>query len=106
MATGYQAGYMDLNFQMFFEPENGINSPQEFSNEILSWANRKKKDIVILEESMEPKIELEQKKYICKLGDPDVASQNNPLWKALGFQGINHSVGRYLGYKWVYLYEI
>lgn len=106
MELKQKAGYMDLNFQMFFEPENPINTPVEFTNEILAWGNRENKDIVITEESMEPKLEMDNKIYICKLGDPEIASQNNPIWKAMGFKGINHSVGKYFGYKWVYLYEI
>lgn len=107
MQIGHKAGWMDLNYAMFFEPEDGINTAEEFTNEILSWANREKKDLVILEEGMEPKIELDKKQYICKLGDPEVARQNNPVWKAMmGSRGITHSIGTYMGYKWVYLYEV
>lgn len=107
MKTGYKASYMELNYKMFFEPKEGINSPKEFTDELLRWAEHEKKHMVIIEESMEPKIELDDgKTYICKLGDPHITTQNNPIWKALGFKGVNPSIGRYLGYKWVFLYEI
>lgn len=101
-----KASYMELSFEMFFEPESGINTPKEFTDELLAWAKKENKDITILEESMEPKIELKGIQYICRLGSPNVAAQNNLLWKKLGFKGINQSVGKYLGYKWVYLYKI
>jgi len=50
----HKASQMDLNFSMYFEPEGGINTPREFTDEIIAWANKE---------------------------------------------------GKYLGYKWVYLYE-
>lgn len=106
MKEGYKAGFMDLNFKFYFEPEEGINTPEDFTNEIFAWAKREQKELVILEESMEPKIKIDGKTYVCKLGDPGIASQKNTVWKAMGFQGINHSIGKYLGYKWVYVYEI
>ena len=30
-------GYFDLNYAMFFEPEGGINTPGEFTEELLAW---------------------------------------------------------------------
>lgn len=99
-----KGSYMDLDFEMFFEPESGINTPREFTDELIAWAEKENKELVILEESMEPKIDLNGKVYICKLGTPNVAAQNNALWKRLGFKGTNQSVGKFLGYKWVYLY--
>lgn len=99
-----KAGYMDLNFDSYFEPEGGINSPREFTDELLAWAKREGKDIVILKESMEPVIGMDGQTYICRLGTPNIAAQNNKVWKFMGFKGVNHSVGRFLGYKWVYLY--
>lgn len=100
-----KASYMELDFEMYFEPEGGINTPKEFTDELLAWAKKENKDIVILEESMEPKIKLDEKQYICRLGTPNVAAQNNKLWKWLKFKGTNRSVGKFLGYKWVYLYK-
>lgn len=101
-----EASYMELDFEMFFEPKEGINTPQEFTEEILNWAKEENQNVVILEESMEPKIKIDDTEYVCKLGTPNVATENNKVWKAMGFKGVNQSVGRFLGYKWVYIYKI
>ena len=95
-----QAGQADLNFRMYFEPEAGINSAREFTDALMAWANQEKKDLTILEESMEPRVQVDGKEYICRLADPDL--QRQKLLKT----GYTHSVGGFLGYKWVYLYEI
>ncbi len=95
--------YMDLDFEMFFEPDGGINTPEEFTEALIAWARHENKELTILEESMEPVVRLDGKQYLCKLGSPRVAAANNSLWKKFGFKGINASHG-YLGYKWVYLY--
>lgn len=99
------AGFADLNFALYFEPEAGINSPREFTSELFHWAEKEKHDITILEESMEPVIQLDGEQYTCRLAEPKVASQNNPIWKLGCKQGITHSVGAFWGYKWVYLYK-
>ena len=97
------AGFVGLDFSLYFEPEEGINSPREFSAELFRWADREQKNLVILEESMEPVIRLDGTEYVCCLADPRVAEQNNRIWKKLCPQGITHAVGPLLGYKWVYL---
>lgn len=99
------AGFIPLDFACYFEPESGINSPREFTDELFLWAEREKKNLVILEESMEPVIELDGSRYRCRLADPRAAEQNNPIRKMLFSQGVTHSVGPLLGYKWVYLYK-
>ena len=98
------AGKADLNFALWFEPENGIRTPREFTDALLAWANREKKDMVILEESMEPMVCIGGKSYLCRLQDPDL--QRQKALKFLTKTGYTHSVGPLLGYKWVYLYEI
>lgn len=99
------AGFVDLNFALYFEPEAGINTPEEFAEALTAWAQRKEMRLCILEATMEPVIILDGETYVCKLADPEVASQKNSLWKAFCKQGVTHSVGRFLGYKWVYLYK-
>lgn len=99
------AGFMSLDFACYFEPEGGIRTPQEFTGELVAWAERTKRDMTILEEGMEPIIQLDGKNYICRLAEPSLAEQNNPIWKLACKQGITHSIGKFLGYKWVYLYE-
>ncbi len=100
------AGFVALNFSSFFEPEAGINTPEEFAAELTAWAHREGKSLEILETTMSPVINLDGETYMCKLADPKVASQKNSLWKTICKQGITHSVGSFLGYKWVYLYKM
>ena len=99
------AGFADLGFALYFEPEAGINTPREFLDELFAWAKREKRDLTVLEESMEPVVSLDGERYVCRLADPNLAQQNNPLWKLACRQGVTRSVGPFLGYKWVYLYR-
>lgn len=99
------AGFVDLNFSLYFEPEAGINTPEEFTEELTAWAQREGKHLCILEATMEPVVILDGETYVCKLADPEIASQKNSLWKVICKQGVTHSVGSFLGYKWVYLYK-
>lgn len=101
-----KAEYFDLNYDIFFEPDGGINTPEEFTDELLAWAKREKKEITVLAGGMEPEIILDGKRYVCRLGNPELAGQNSPVRKMLKLPGIETSVGRWLGYKWVYLYGI
>ena len=100
-----RSGFVELDFALYFEPEDGINNPREFTAELLRWAEKEHRDLVILEESMEPVVKLDGAEYLCRLADPQVAEQNNPIWKQLCKHGITRSVGPFLGYKWVYLYQ-
>ena len=100
-----KAGWMGLDFAAWFEPEAGINTPQEFTRELETWAEKAGHRLTMLNASMEPLIELNGKRFRCRLGDPKLAEQNNRLWKKFFPCGITHSVGPFLGYKWVYLYR-
>ena len=93
---------LSLDFDLYFEPQEGINNPEDFSAEIRHW----RKDAEILEEGMEPKIRLEGRTYVCRLGQPDLTARKNPIAKLLRMQGVNTPVGAFLGYKWVYLYAV
>ena len=99
-----KAELMDLDFKLWFEPEGGVNNPREFTDELLIWSRKDDKDLTILEESMEPLVEVEGKRYRCRLGAPNLNARK--LGRHLGFKGVNAPVGPFLGYKWVYLYEV
>lgn len=98
-------GFIESDFAFYAEPENGINTVKEFSMELFHWADSVKKNLVILEESMEPIVMVDDVRYVCKLGDVGAASFNNPVAKALHLRGSNRVVGPYLGYKWIYFYK-
>ena len=100
------AGFVDLDFVCYFEPESGINTPRQFTSELFRWAETEQRNLVLLEESMEPVVSLDGERYICRLADPQVAQQNHPIWKRFCRYGVTHSVGPFLGYKWVYLYKL
>ncbi|WP_018591233.1 hypothetical protein [Terrisporobacter glycolicus] len=65
---------------------------------MINYFSREGKCITIIEESMEPIFELDEGRYICKLGEPFRAC------KAIKCP-INPVAGRFLGYKWVYIYK-
>ena len=101
-----QAGFVALDFTEYFEPEGGIRTPQEFTAELLRWADREHRRLWILEESMEPLVEVDGVPFRCRLAEPALAAQNNPLRRKLGIPGINHAISPFLGYQWVYLYKV
>lgn len=98
-------GFIESNFDLYIEPEEGINSTRDFTSELLAWAKKENRDITINEESMEPLITLDGEKYICKLGDVNATVAKNLISKALKLKGLNRVGGPYLGYKWIYLYK-
>lgn len=98
-------GFIDTDFSLYFEPEGGINTPQDFKAELLSWAKKENKELSILEGGMEPLIYLDGTVYLCRLGEVSAASAKNPIAKALGIKGLNRKIGPLFGYKWVYLYK-
>ena len=101
-----KAGQMKLDFTMYFEPEDGIRSPSDFTAELTRWADREGRRLWVERESMEPVVELDGVRYECRLAEPGLAAQNHKLSKFLGGVGYNHSFGRFLGYDWVYLYKL
>lgn len=46
---------------MYFEPENPIVKPSQFTSELLDWSEREGNDLVILREGMEPEVRLDGK---------------------------------------------
>ena len=98
------AGQRSLAFALYFEPRGGIASARDFTDELLHWAAESGRDVTLLREGMEPLVRVDGAAYLCRLAEPGLATQNNLLWKAFAKTGVEHSVGRTLGYKWVYLY--
>lgn len=92
---------LGLDFALYFEPEAGINTPEEFSSELHRWRS----DAEILHSGMEPVIRLEGKTYVCRLGQPNLTARKNPICHFLNMKGVSTPMGSFLGYKWVYLYE-
>ena len=105
MKEKQEYGFIESDFDLYIEPEEGINSARDFTSELLAWAKKENRDIIINEESMEPLITLDGEKYICKLGDVNATVAKNPIAKALKLKGLNRVVGPQLGYKWIYLYK-
>ena len=87
------------------EPEAGINDPQEFNDELCSWACREHHDLEILVDSMEPQVLVDGVKYICILGEPQTVPLENMLFKKLNIPMVNRKFGASLGYKWIYFYK-
>lgn len=92
---------LSYDYDLYFEPNNPITNPKEFSNELIRHFSCEKKFITIIEESMTPIIEIDDKRYVCKLGKP--FSFFKPL-KYIKFP-LNPNSLNYLGYKWVYIYK-
>ena len=94
------------NYAFYAEPEGGINTPQEFSDELCGWAGREHHDLEILTNSMEPEVIVDGIKYVCMLGEPGAVPVENVLMKKLNLPFYNRKFGRFLGYKWIYFYEV
>lgn len=89
---------LSQDYDLYFEPINPITTAREFTDELINYCSKENKDLTIIEETMQPTIEIEGNKYICKLGEPFRACK---LFKT----PINPTAGRFLGYKWVYIYK-
>ena len=87
------------NYDLYFEPKNPITTPHEFIDEIIDYFSKKNQFVSILDECMEPKIKINDEEYICKLDEPF------RQWKFFKTP-INPIAGRFLGYKWVYIYKL
>lgn len=89
---------LSYNYDLYFEPVNPITTPREFTDELIKYFSKENKFLTIIEESMEPIIEIKDCRYICKLGEP---FRSCKLFKT----PINPTSGIFLGYKWVYIYK-
>ena len=93
------------DYAFFAEPSSGIESPQEFNDELCTWAAREHHDLEILLDSMEPLVLVDGKKYVCRLGEPNLVPVENLLFKKLNVPVYNRKFGRGLGYRWIYFYK-
>ena len=98
--------YETVNFKFYFEPTGEIRSVEEFVRELKLWSRQQAREMEILDASMEPRIRLEGKNFLCRLADPKLSRYNHALFHGLNRHGINETVGILRGFKWVYLYEI
>lgn len=90
--------FLDYNYDFYFEPENPITTPKDFTAEIAKHFAKEHQFVSILHESMEPTIKINNEIYICRLGVP------LRTWKTIKVP-ISPFAGRFLGYKWVYIYK-
>lgn len=67
-----------------FEPKEPINSIKDFSRELLKYKKRESLNLKIIEESMNPVIEIDDKHYVCDLGTADLTETENPFQRAFG----------------------
>ncbi len=88
---------LSYDYKFYIEPTNPITTPEEFTNELITYFSQKNMLITIIKESMEPVIKIDNETYICKLGEPF------RVWKFFKTP-INPIAGRFLGYKWIYIY--
>lgn len=91
--------FLDYKYDLYFEPENPITTPQEFSQEIIEHFSKENQFVSIVTESMEPRIQIDDEEYFCRLGRPF------RTWRAIKVP-INPFAGDFLGYKWVYIYKV
>ena len=101
-----KAGFASLDFAFYMEPEAGIRTPGEFSEELRSWAAKEHRALCVEEESMEPVVTVDGVRFKCRLAEPGLAAQKNRLHKFLHIPGINHALSPFLGYDWVYFYKL
>ena len=97
--------FLPKNAAFYAEPEGGINDPREFTDELCNWAAREHHDLEILENSMEPRVIVDGVEYTCILGDAGRPPLEHSLLKMLHLPQFNHSVGGFMGYKWIFFYR-
>ncbi|MDO5738462.1 MAG: hypothetical protein Q4P65_04365 [Eubacteriales bacterium] len=81
----------------YFEPTKPIETAKDFTEELLQYKEDEGNDLFILEEGLEPLVEIDGKKYRCFLEHPRMIQSENVLLSAASF------IGNTLGYKFVYL---
>lgn len=82
-------------YAFYFEPEQPITGPREFTDELIKYCKKSNKDLTIIHEGMEPIAIIDDVRYICMLEQPRMINiPIVPLFYANSF-----------GFKWVYLYK-
>lgn len=82
-------------YSFFFEPEQPITNPREFTEELIKYSKKNDKIVTIIHEGFEPVVIIDDVKYICMLEPPRMI--NIPILPAFYAQSY--------GFKWVYLYK-
>ena len=85
---------------IYFEPKDIIENRKEFTKELLLYKEKNNVDLFILEESMEPLVEIDGVKYRGILEYPTMIKSDNPILKAISFP-VNT-----FGYKIVALHPV
>lgn len=89
-------GYIPPDSDRWFEPDEPILSRQDFTKELIKYAEREKLDLIILKEGIEPIVEIESQRYMCMLESP----------RMLKFPwSIFFATSNSFGFKFVYLYK-
>ena len=89
-------GYIPPDSDRWFEPDEPILNKQEFTKELIKYAEREKLDLMILKEGIEPIVEINGERYMCMLESPRMLKFP---WSI--FFATSHS----FGFKFVYLYK-
>lgn len=80
---------------IWFEPNEPIMNSRDFTDEILKFGIREKKDITILHEGMEPVVLMDGIKYVAMLETP----------RTIDFKGSVFFMTRTLGFRFVYFHR-
>lgn len=82
-------------YAFYFEPDDPITTPREFTDELIKYCKKTNKDLTIIHEGMEPIVIIDDVKYVGMLEQPRMI--NIPILPIF-------YVNSY-GFKWVYLYK-
>lgn len=67
-----------------FEPKSSIETKEDFSRELLYYKKKEHLDLTILEESMEPIVNIDGVTYQCELAKARLDQTENPFQRAFG----------------------
>lgn len=92
-------------YAMRIEPQDPINTENDFTRELIKYCNDEGKELVILKEGMLPVVKIDGKTYIARLDrnfglmryGAKVDTPNKLPYFGSG-------MGNFWGYKWIYLY--
>ncbi|QRV01533.1 DUF3021 family protein [Arcanobacterium phocisimile] len=87
--------------QLFFEPNQPILTPKDFTAELLAFKEREHPDLFIISESMEPLVEFGGQRYRAMLEQPRTVSTSSALISVLTMVGAYN-----FGFKFVYFYPV
>ncbi|MBU3104993.1 MerR family transcriptional regulator [Clostridium gasigenes] len=88
-------GYIPEKHVMWFEPNKPITKPREFTDELIEYCLKEKKELTMYKENMMPIVMIDDVKYICILEMP----------RMFAFPLSIFFVGNTFGFKNVYIYK-